>query len=495
MTTLRSRLHNRWQSPIAGVVVFATLATFTAVAIAYQQTRRQAQPPVPVLSGNGQALHAAGPEQVQLSGTLSQNKLVQGGDGTVYLSVDVEAPAASASGTPRQATDLIVVLDHSGSMAADNRLPFAKQALRALLEQLTVEDRFGLVVFDSNAAIASGLVPVDADSRSRLHQLVDSIQPGSGTNMSAGLLLADKLQRGSDGSRQHKILLLSDGEANEGIVAPAELARLSTGINEHGAVVSTIGMGLGFNETLMSSLADAGMGSYAYLEHLGGLAGILNHNLNDARNTVAHASRLELTLPGEVSLTDAGGFPIERLADNRYRIATGQVLSGKRHFTLTFALPTGTARSVPLGSGQFVYQTPNGTQAIDIKGEMLTVAVLPAARRAEAVASVNTPVLQESWLSNNLGRLKSTYRQAVAAGRKEQAQAAIEAYKADAGRDERERGVSVLQAPAVQAELREMKQELDDAFVGSSVEQKDKQNRLAKKAHAEAITAQRGDRQ
>ena len=66
---------------------------------------------------------------------------------------------------PKIATDLIVVLDHSGSMAEENRLPFARQAIIDLLNRLTAEDRFALVIFDSSAAIVSELTPVTPAER------------------------------------------------------------------------------------------------------------------------------------------------------------------------------------------------------------------------------------------------------------------------------------------------------------------------------------------
>ena len=84
--------------------------------------------------------------------------------------------------------------------------------------------------------------------------------------------------------------MLSDGHANTGIVEPAQLQKTARRLADRGSVVSTVGMGLGFNETLMASLADQGMGSFSYLEHLETLGTILASELSDSRRVFADGS-------------------------------------------------------------------------------------------------------------------------------------------------------------------------------------------------------------
>ena len=86
--------------------------------------------------------------------------------------------------------------------------------------------------------------------------------------MGAGLNAALNLLHNSHSDSARKILLLADGQANQGITNPEQLAQMAARATHYGAVLSTIGMGLGFNESLMAKLADHGMGHYSYLEDL-----------------------------------------------------------------------------------------------------------------------------------------------------------------------------------------------------------------------------------
>lgn len=492
MKRLAPRLLERLRSERTGYTAYVALAALTAVAVGFSET------PIALSSLSTPRLatrpiEARGSDGLTLTGRLSQTKLVQGENGTVYLDLEIKAPAPATAAPTRKATDMIVVLDHSGSMAAENRLPFAQQAVVELLGQLTPEDRFALVVFDSQAAVASELTSVTDRERERLLQAVRAIEPGSGTNLGAGILKAEALAARASTDRNRRVLLLSDGEANEGITSPIELGGLAGRMSEHGLILSTIGMGLGFNESLMSSLADHGMGTYAFLEHLGGLAPILSRNLDDARNVYAEKSALEIELAPGVALLDAGAYPIAPLSPNLMRVPTGHILRGaRRGLTLTFHAPTGALGATALATVHLRYQTATGPGTLALGREPLSAEVLPAERRQEAQASVDEPVMKSSWLSNNLGRLKSAYRDAIASGDPGKAAAAIGLYQREAERAEDALGMSIVDEKT-RSELKTMKRDLDDAFSGPPAEQAPKQSRLAKEAHAAGLKAQRRD--
>ena len=99
-------------------------------------------------------------------------------------------------------------------------------------------------------------------------------------------------------------------------------------------------MGLGFNETLMATLADYGMGHYAYLEHLAKLGEILEQDMANTRQVFASASSLELTVGDGVTVTDVGGYPIDLTSQpGTARVATGQLLGGAIITETVFAWP------------------------------------------------------------------------------------------------------------------------------------------------------------
>jgi Mg-chelatase subunit ChlD len=461
-----------------------------------------------------------GTDGVTFSGTLSQTNLVQGGNGVMYLNLSITTPAATLSPSSIKASDIIVVLDRSGSMAAENRLPYAKEAVRRLLRQLQAEDRFALITFDSVAVVDTELTPVTDAAREHIVRRVNAIQPGSSTNIGDGLLKARTLLQGSAGEgaplnwrpsadavagngpdgpaptqsrqRSRKIILLSDGEANMGIVDPKELAKIAMSFTEHRAVLSTIGMGLGFNEALMAALADYGMGHYAYLEHLERLGEILEQDMSDTRQVFASASSLEIICGDGVTVTDVGGYPVDLTAPpGTAHVATGQLLGGaKKHFVVTMTVPTDHIGEVALGNVTLHYTTSQGTRSIALAPEHLRIAVLEPARRDEAVASVRRELVQQLWEGNNLGRLQKDYSHWLRSGNKQKAQQAITDYRQALQKAATDTGVRV-ETQAVTDKLSTMEQELNEAFSGPAPQQEEKRNRAAKTRHGESLKNQR----
>jgi Ca-activated chloride channel family protein len=182
---------------------------------------------------------------------------------TVHALLELTAP------TPEQAEDrpastLQVVIDRSGSMA-DGRLYAALQALDALIGRLRPEDRLGLVTFDNQVTvpIAAGAVGDGAQAR----QALATIYPGETTNLSGGLLRGiQEAQRAANGGGA-TLVLLSDGHANEGVTDHDQLERFAAGAQRGRITTSTIGIGLGYDEELLASIARGGSGNASFAEH------------------------------------------------------------------------------------------------------------------------------------------------------------------------------------------------------------------------------------
>jgi Mg-chelatase subunit ChlD len=490
MQHLITRITRILRSPRGALGLFAALVVGTAaVALA----------PKAIGGGGGASAGTAagatvhqGTDGVTFSGTLSQTKLVQGGNEVMYLDLNITTPAATLSPASVKASDIVVVLDRSGSMAADNRLPYAKEAVRHLVRQLHAEDRFALITFDAVAVVDTELTPVTDAARERIVRRVHALQPGSSTNISDGLLKARALLQGPAEERSRKVILLSDGEANMGIVDPKELAQIAASFTGYSAVLSTIGMGLGFNETLMAALADYGMGQYAYLEHLEKLGEILEQDMSDTRQVFASASSLEIACGDGVTVTDVGGYPIDLTSQlGTARVATGQLLGGARkHFVVTMTVPTDRLGEVALGNVRLHYTTSKGTSSIALAPEHLRIAVLEPARRDEAVASVRRDLVQQLWEGNNLGRLQKDYSHWLRAGEQRKAQQALADYRQALQKAETDTGVRVENQIVID-KLSAMEQELNEAFSGPAPQQAEKRNRAAKTRYGESLKSQR----
>ncbi len=243
---------------------------------------------------------AVSTSDITVHAELSQTKLIQGQNGTVYVNLGIQAPVplqvmriGELSGS-RPPTDIVVVLDRSPSMLADNKWPYAKTAVLELLQRLGPTDRIGLIGFDRSAKVYAELTVATPQARQRLQDLVQRMTVGSATNIGAGLKRAGDMLTQQPTERVKKMILLSDGETNTGITDPQALAKMASDISDRHIVLSTIGMGLGFNEALMAALADHGMGHYAYLEHLSALGDILAKDLEEARSLYAERSELDV---------------------------------------------------------------------------------------------------------------------------------------------------------------------------------------------------------
>lgn len=431
------------------------------------------------------------PDQVQVNTRLSQTKLVQYGDNTVFLDVTLNPPSFKSIRRPQRSTDIIIVLDRSGSMSEAKKMPYAKAAIWDVLGRLNDNDRFALVSFSNNAIVQSPLVNVSSATRSYLNNVVSSIRATGGTNLGAGLNAALNLFDNNQSNRARKILLLSDGQANQGITNPEQLAHMATRATQYGAVLSTIGMGLGFNENLMAKLADYGMGHYSYLEDLSGLGSILARDLDDTRNIYASSSTLEINLGAGVQLIDAGGYPMLHKGSSAISIATGQMLSNTpKHFVMTFKVPTGRLGSVSLGNLVLNYQVQGESLRTQIEPNKLMLAVVAPEYRIQAQQSINEDVYQKSWMENNLGLMKKNISKWMREGKKDKAKEEINRYKKGVEAASTQSNIS-LATPKMKQELVEMEKQVDDAFAGSMLDQQVKRNRAAKSMQYDSIKKQR----
>ncbi|WP_031433609.1 VWA domain-containing protein [Methylomarinum vadi] len=431
----------------------------------------------------------AGQGSVSIDTKLSQSKLVQSGDNIVYLNVTIRPSPQHERISERRATDLLLLLDRSGSMSEARKMPYAKAAIREVLGRLDGNDRFALVTFSDQAVVASHWLNVDAANRYHLDRLVEGVSASGGTNMGEGLQAVLRLLQYGDSERVRKVLLLSDGQANQGITHPDLLANMATQATRYGAVMSTIGMGLGFNERLLAKLADYGMGHYSYLEDLSGLAAILNRDLQDSRRLYASRSTLEIRLGEGVQLVDAGGYPLSR-GGSTVTITTGQLLSNTaKHFVITLRVPNVRTGSLTLGDLRLNYRV-DGETLQAVPDRQLTLSVVAPERRDEARQSIDREVYRQSWLENNLGRAKKQLGRWLREGKREQAEQVIGNYKRELKEAERDSAIE-LASPAVNEALQQMESQVDEAFSGSLQEQHIKQNRAAKSLQYEAIKQQR----
>ncbi len=165
----------------------------------------------------------------------------------------------------RKPLNLVVVVDHSGSMWDDQRLEKVKVGLHALVDNLADGDRLALVEFDDRVDILAPFA--DTPNKDQLHTLITNLTPRGSTNIYDGLATGFELASGALSSdRQHRVIFLSDGLATAGNTSMPAIIEMADGYVEQGIGLTTIGVGLSFDVQLMRGLAEHGAGNFYFLE-------------------------------------------------------------------------------------------------------------------------------------------------------------------------------------------------------------------------------------
>ena len=268
-------------------------------------------------------------EGVALRAELSHGGVVGGARSTVYLKVAVEGvrPVVEVRRAP---LNVSLVIDRSGSMQGD-RIVRAKEAARLAVGMLGPDDVVSVVAYDTEAQV---LVPsTKASDKSLILKGIDSIQPLNSTALYAGVRLGgQEVRKFLSAERVNRVVLLSDGIANVGPSSPSELASLGRELASSGVSVSTIGLGLGYNEDLMSQLAVSADGNHVFVEHSDQLASVVGLELGDALAVVAQEVVVELVFADGVRpvrvLGREASFDGQRVVAQLGSLGVGQVRFG-----------------------------------------------------------------------------------------------------------------------------------------------------------------------
>ena len=180
----------------------------------------------------------------------------------LQIAVDTNVDPANY---PKQPLNLVIVVDHSGSMAQDGRLDKVKAGLNTLIDALDPTDRLALIKFDDQVSVDASFTP-ELD-RAHLHTLVNALAPRGATNIFAGLKQGFDLSVAALATdRQNRVIFLSDGLATIGNQDPQAIIAMADSYVERGIGLTTIGVGQDFDVTLMRSLAEHGAGNFYFLE-------------------------------------------------------------------------------------------------------------------------------------------------------------------------------------------------------------------------------------
>ncbi|MCH5211282.1 MAG: von Willebrand factor type A domain-containing protein [Oscillospiraceae bacterium] len=167
--------------------------------------------------------------------------------------------------TERKPSNLVFLVDVSGSMYTSDKLPLVKKSLKLLLDELDENDTISIVTYASGTGVALESTPVS--EKDKIIEALDRLQAGGGTSGAAGINLAYEQAQSNLIDGNNRIILCTDGDFNIGASSTGDLEKLITEKRDKGIFLTVLGFGMGnYKDNRMETLADKGNGNYAYID-------------------------------------------------------------------------------------------------------------------------------------------------------------------------------------------------------------------------------------
>lgn len=248
---------------------------------------------------------------------------------TRLLHVGIQGWKPQAASKP---SNLVFLLDVSGSMNDENKLPLVKSSLKLLTKQMSKDDRISLVVYAGSSGVV--LEPTPGNQTAKIVAALDKLQAGGSTNGGEGIQAAYAMAEQAfmkDGN--NRVLLATDGDFNVGTTTFDALLDLIKEKRKSGIALTTLGFGEGnYNDHLMEQLADAGNGNYAYIDTLSEAQKVLVDQREATLTTIARDVKIQIefnpALVSEYRLIGYENRLLKREDFNNDKVDAGEIGAG-----------------------------------------------------------------------------------------------------------------------------------------------------------------------
>ncbi|MET0300588.1 MAG: von Willebrand factor type A domain-containing protein [Flavitalea sp.] len=313
------------------------------------------------------------------------------------------------------ASNLVFLVDISGSMDMPNRLPLLKSAFKLLVDNLRAQDTVSIVVYGSATGV--WLKPTSGIEKDKIRKAIEDLYPGGATPGESGILAAYRLAKSQfikDGN--NRVILATDGDFNIGNSSEEELEKMISKHQESGIYLSCLGVGMGnYKDSKLEVLAKKGNGNFAYLDNEKEAEKVLVKEFTQTMFSVADDAFLNIKFnPDLVRDYRLIGFDnkVKALADSTSKLEGGEIGSGHSMVAMFEITPAGMMQDRSTQRGDLAkvtlgYRNPHDSlphaTSYTAKYNFYEFAELPACFRFAASVSMFGAMLKNSKYYRQVG--------------------------------------------------------------------------------------------
>lgn len=286
-------------------------------------------------------------------------------------------------------SNLVFLIDVSGSMSEENKLPLLKESMKILVKELRPQDKVSIVVYAGSAGVV--LEPTSGDQKEDILDAFDDLSAGGSTAGGEGIELAYKLaEQNFIKEGNNRVIIATDGDFNVGASSDADMEKLIEEKRKSGVFLTVLGYGMGnYKDSKMETLADKGNGNYAYIDNIQEANRFLGKEFKGSMFAIAKDVKIQIEFnPKHVQAYRLIGYENRRLKDEDFKndaVDAGELGSGHTVTALYEIIPTGvesdyvssdlkytkvktdeTNYSDELATIKFRYKKPDGDRSIEM---------------------------------------------------------------------------------------------------------------------------------